>query len=108
MGVCDPRLKAMIGALTARRLALGISADELAERCGFAEKQVTKWENGHRAPTAFLLTVWANSLGYELAVVPSTTHSPLLPLTADLFARRQSETGITSSFTSKKSARSAA
>lgn len=108
MAIVNPVLVTMIATLVRRRRALGLSADELAERCGFAEKQVTKWEKGHRAPSAFLLTVWANSLGLDLAVIVSTEHKALLPLTADLFARRRSATATKSLSSSRRLVLSAA
>jgi transcriptional regulator with XRE-family HTH domain len=45
-----------------RRKALGISQEELAAAIGTNQKQISRYENGHNAPTAEVLVAMARSL----------------------------------------------
>ena len=64
-GVSLPRRRRFQGfglRMAARRAALGMSQNELAESCGFAHGVVSRLENGHRQPVAESAVLIARAL----------------------------------------------
>jgi transcriptional regulator with XRE-family HTH domain len=107
MGEINPFLHPIISALRAERERLGISQEELTERCNFTEKQIAKWEIYMRQPTGFMLTVWAHALGMVVVPVPASTMQSELKagMDAALLARRNA-TAITNCSNSKEPGKS--
>lgn len=59
--------------LVARRLELGISQYEVAERCDVAQSTISDWETGGMNLTLGSLNRWVEALGYRIVLerVPS-------------------------------------
>lgn len=56
----------LYGKIQARRKALGLSQEELAQRMGVSRQSVTKWETGLSAPDLDRLVELADTLGVSL------------------------------------------
>lgn len=56
----------LYGKIQARRKALGMSQEELAQRMGVSRQSVTKWETGLSAPDLDRLVELADTLGVSL------------------------------------------
>lgn len=51
-----------------RRIQLGLSQAELAERCGMKQPQISRFEGGGTVPTLPLLRRLAQALGADLTI----------------------------------------
>ena len=60
----------LYGKIQARRKALGLSQEELAQRMGVSRQSVTKWETGLSAPDLDRLVELADTLGVSLDYLP--------------------------------------
>lgn len=60
----------IIAQLRQRRLDLALTADQVNERCGFADAQIHKYESGQRSPSGFHLSVWTEAVGCTLTITP--------------------------------------
>jgi|RhiMethySRZTD1v2_1073278.scaffolds.fasta_scaffold158107_5 transcriptional regulator with XRE-family HTH domain len=54
--------------LTVRRVAMGLTQEELAWRIGCADRHLAKWEIGKHRPSLYFLLKWCEQLGYRLAL----------------------------------------
>lgn len=107
MSDINPLLVPLIEQLRLRRESLGISQEELTERCGFCEKQIAKWETGLRQPSGFHLSIWAESLGMMVLAGPTNTlPSEQKRTMAEAFQARLSEIAIRNSCTSSQQGKS--
>ena len=52
------------------RIRRKISQEALAQKAGVSESMISMWECGRSAPGLYNLTAWANTLGYDLVLVP--------------------------------------
>lgn len=103
----NPLLYPLIAQLRAERERRGMSQEELAERAGFTEKQVAKWENGFRQPSAFLLAIWGEALGLAVVTVPlSSMQSELKRSMEDASLQRLNAIATMNSCTSNRSGKS--
>jgi transcriptional regulator with XRE-family HTH domain len=57
----------LVARLQARRVAIGMTQEELDQELGVSEGQVAKWESFARLPGAFMLVCWSNRLGVILS-----------------------------------------
>lgn len=64
----EPQMLELVTALRARRLMLGMTQREIAERLGCAQTLVSMWEKGRRGLSFNALTAWAEVLGGEVEV----------------------------------------
>ncbi len=71
--------------LRARREQLGLSISDVEHLAGLASSHLLKAEKDNPARKVELdtLTLWANALGYAVALVPAPLHSATLRLIAD-------------------------
>ncbi len=67
---CSGWSEALITQLQTRRKELGVSQRDLNEYIGIAECLLAKWENGIRAPSAWMMECWADSLACEWVLIP--------------------------------------
>ena len=63
-------LHPVVRALKQRRLDLGLTQREVAERIGVKQPCVSAWESGDRHPGLATIQKWANALDMALTVVP--------------------------------------
>ena len=56
--------------LRSRRLALGLSQDELGELVGVSRDTIQRWELARVPPRPIALVIWAQKLGYSVAIWP--------------------------------------
>lgn len=59
--------------LTNRRLQLGLDEDELGQLVGVTAGSIKRWEAARIRPGALTHIVWAQALGYTLALQPNTS-----------------------------------
>lgn len=71
--------------LRARRLALGVSQQALADLIGVEVDGLSRWECGARLPNLWNLLAWTEALGLAFHVV-ATQHVPKATLRAKLTA----------------------
>lgn len=62
----------LIAELRRIRVDRNIGQEILCEKIGIPRNALSRWECGRMQPGLFLLRAWANSLGYELALVERT------------------------------------
>lgn len=62
----SPELWVVIQGLRRRRMQLGLSQFQVAEKMGYAQTQISQWENGKRGITFPALADWAEALGGEV------------------------------------------
>jgi transcriptional regulator with XRE-family HTH domain len=48
------------------RIKQGLSQHALAQRCGYHEQQITRWEQGHNQPSIAAIDDLAYGLGFTL------------------------------------------
>ena len=65
--------RALINTLIARRMALGITQEQLDHRLGVSQGQIAKWECFLRLPGAFMMTCWTTALELELVAIPKSS-----------------------------------
>ena len=58
-----PRQRGNESALTRARMAAGMTQGQLADAVGCAQKDISRWERGHNAPSAVYLAKIAQALG---------------------------------------------
>ena len=56
--------------LIARRLSLGFTQAEVAERCGLKRTTLCNWEAGRYVPAAENLLAWIDGLRLDLTMTP--------------------------------------
>ncbi len=88
----------LYGKIQARRKALGLSQEELAQRMGVSRQSVTKWETGLSAPDLDRLVELADTLGVSLdyllreqADVPDALAEPAEPVSAESVSEDKGE-----------------
>jgi transcriptional regulator with XRE-family HTH domain len=69
-GIKMTQTMALITDLEFRRHTLGLSIEELSNRCGIDEQCLRDWEQGRSSPHLDAVEHWASSLGLTLAFVP--------------------------------------
>ncbi|MFE1288664.1 helix-turn-helix domain-containing protein [Streptomyces sp. NPDC058751] len=87
----DARLAGDLGqAVYDRRIELGLSQAELAERAGTTQPQVSRMEGGDTVPTLPLLRHLAKALDstLNLAIDEGASHATFTPRTAEIRAVR--------------------
>ena len=62
---------ALISDLKGRRTALGLSINELGNRCGIDEKFLSDWEHGQSSPRLDAVQHWAAALGLTITLLPA-------------------------------------
>lgn len=69
-------IEIVAGQLRQRRLDLKVTQREVSEAIGVTEDLVTKWENGFRYPSGFLLFCWIEVLGLKMEIYASGKEKP--------------------------------
>lgn len=64
----------LVAELARRRVAIGLTQEQLDQQLGVSEGQIAKWESFARLPGAFMFVCWSNALGVTLttAVQPQS------------------------------------
>lgn len=65
----------IVGELTRRRVAAGLSPSAVGRRFGARPDQVLDWERGEGTPCFRHLVGWAGALGYTVKLEPDPNHS---------------------------------
>lgn len=52
--------------LKAARLAAGLTQGQLAEQVGVQQRDISRWENGHREPGVLIVKKMAQALGCSM------------------------------------------
>ena len=89
-----PELGRLMGA---RRQALRLTRDELAQKVGVTRSTIVNWELGYRAPRVQQLRLLASTLQVSIAELERTLPAASRPLTAlgDVIRSRQGTLGLT-------------